>query len=92
MTGARMAPPARDPDGRPSDARLLLWVLWKLQGTQPVTITLQDAQACHQAFPPLGPALLVRGPGKSVEVRVTSRGDAQLRRRLDDIFTRDHQP
>lgn len=81
-----MAPSAPDPDGRPSDARLLLWVLWKLKGTQPVTITLRDVQACHQAFPPLGPALLVRGPGKSVEVRVTSRGDAQLRRRLDDIF------
>jgi hypothetical protein len=86
MTGACIAPPRHDPDSRPSDARLLLWVLWKLQGTQPVTITLQDVQACHQAFPPRGPALLIRGPGKSVEVRVTSQGDAQLRRRLDDIF------
>jgi hypothetical protein len=81
-----MAPPGRDPHSRPNDARLLLWVLWKLQGTQPVTIMLQDVQACHQAFPPLGPALLIRGPGKNVEVRVTSQGDAQLRRRLDDIF------
>lgn len=87
MTGACMAPPVRDPNGRPSDARLLLWVLWKLQGTQPVTITLPDVLACHQAFPPLGPALLVRGPGKSVEVRVTSIEDARMRRAYDDAMS-----
>jgi len=87
MTGAHMAPPGRDPHSRPSDAHLLLWVLWKLQGTQPVTITLQDVQACHQAFPPHGPGLLIRGPGNSVEARVTSLEDARMRRDYDDAMS-----
>lgn len=38
----RMALPAGDTDSRPDDARQLTWVLWKLQGTQPLLITLQD--------------------------------------------------
>jgi hypothetical protein len=70
----------------PADAHLLLWVLWKLQGTEPVTITAHDVEACCKAFAPSGPALLVRGPGRDVEVRVTSQEEATLRRQLDDIF------
>lgn len=87
MTGACMVPQGRDPDSRPNDAHLLMWVLWKLRGTQPLTITLEDVQACHRAFPPLGPALLIRGPGNSVEVRVTSADDARMRRMHDDSMT-----
>lgn len=76
-------------DNQPDAARLLMWVLWKLQGTQPLLITLQDVQACHRAFPPPGPIVLVRGPGRDVEVRVTSKDEAQALRLLDDIFDRD---
>jgi hypothetical protein len=36
--------------------------------------------------------VLVRGPGKDVEVRVTSKVEAQARRLLDDIFGRDRLP
>jgi hypothetical protein len=84
-----MIPPAGSPDSRPDDARLLMWVLWKLQGTQPLLITLQDVQACHRAFPPHGPALLIRGPGNSVEARVTSLEDARMRRAYDDAMSGD---
>lgn len=69
---------------QPSDAHLLMWALWKLQGTQPLTITLADAQACHRAFQPSGPALFIHGPGDSVEVRVTSHDDARMRREYLD--------
>ncbi len=60
--------------------QLLLWVLWKLQGTKPVTITGDDVIACRRAFSDGGPALFVDGPGTSVEVRVTSHDDAIARR------------
>lgn len=60
----------------PVNAQLLMWVLWKTRGAEPLTITAADEHACRQAFQPGGPRLLRRDVGTSVEVRVTSRQEA----------------
>jgi hypothetical protein len=67
---------------QPSDAHLLMWVLWKLQGMNPLKIDGAEAQACHRAFAAGGgPALFTQGTGSSVEVRVTSQAEAALLRK-----------
>jgi hypothetical protein len=72
-------------ESQPSDAHLLMWVLWKLQVREPITIDLADAQACHRAFAARGgPALFTHGPGNSVEVRLTSHDEARQLREYHD--------
>lgn len=71
------------PDNQPSDAHLLMWALWKLQGMNPLKIDGAEAQACHQAFKAGGgPALFTCGTGSSVEVRVTSQAEAAMLRQF----------
>ena len=71
----------------PNDA-LLIWVLWKTRGAEPITITAADAQACRQAFQPGGPWLLRRDVGTAVEVRVTSREDARAQMQYSTVMDR----
>lgn len=70
------------------DALLLMWVLWKTRGAEPITITSADEQACRLAFQPGGPRLLRRDVGTAVEVRVTSREDAQAQMHYASVLGR----
>jgi hypothetical protein len=71
------------PESTPSDAHLLMWALFKLQGMNPLLIDGAEAQACHRAFAAGGgPALFSHGTGSSVEIRVTSQAEAAVLRQF----------
>lgn len=83
------APPSTRDD--PVNAQMLIWVLWKTRGTEPITITASDVKACRETFQPGGPWLLRRDVGTGVEVRVTSQQDASTQMAYDTAMDRVRQ-
>ena len=77
------------PSPEPLTARekVLTVALWTLLKTNPLRIGVADMEACRDAFAPEPWTLLILDTPDGVEVRVTSRQDARMRRAYAESMT-----